>query len=279
MFESTLEIAKSWLQSGMATIWLKAFLLFIIGLFLARVVSGVVGNFTKRFWEVDSVILVKRLVFWAIFGIIAASALKMLGFDLGVLLGAAGILTVAIGFASQTSASNLISGLFLSLERSFKVGDAISIGTTTGEVLSIDLLSVKLRTFDNRFVRVPNEAMVKSDFTNLTRFPIRRADVLISVAYKEDLSKVKSLLFELANDHIKVLDEPKPVFYVLGFGASGIDLQFSCWTEARDFYTTKSELYEEVKFVFDREKIEIPFPHMSIYAGEDSKPIRVKLEK
>ena len=93
--------------------------------------------------------------FYLILCLFLVSALVELGFSLGVLVGTAGILTVAIGFASQTSMSNLISGLFLIGEQSFAVGDIIKIDQITGVVLSIDLLSTKLRTFDNTYVRLP----------------------------------------------------------------------------------------------------------------------------
>jgi hypothetical protein len=92
---------------------------------------------------------------------VVAGALHQAGLKLGVLPGAAGILTVAIGFASQTSASNLISGLFVIAERPFVVGDIIRVAETTGEVLSVDLLSVKIRTFDNLYVRIPNEGIIR----------------------------------------------------------------------------------------------------------------------
>jgi len=272
-----LDTINGWLSSDQASAWVRAGLVFTCGLVLARVLTALVTRFTRRFWSTDTVMLVQRLVFWTAVGLVVASTLRQLGFDLGVLLGTAGILTVAVGFASQTSASNLISGLFLALERSFEVGDAVTVGTTTGEVLSIDLLSVKLRTFDNRFVRVPNESMVKADFVNLTRFSIRRADIMVSVAYKEDIARVRSVLFELAEHHPKVLEEPKPMVFVLGFGASGVELQFSCWADSNEFFQTRSDLYEEVKRCFDAEGIEIPFPHLSVYAGAASAPIPVRM--
>src|SRR5690606_3033117 len=129
-----------------------------------------------------------------------------LGFSLSVLLGAAGVLSVALGFASQTSASNLISGLFLIGEQPFQLGDTIKVGNTTGEVLSIDLLSVKLRTFDNLYVRIPNESLIKSEMTNLTRFPIRRFDLLIGVAYKENISQVRQIMQNVADNNPLCMD-------------------------------------------------------------------------
>jgi small-conductance mechanosensitive channel len=100
---------------------------------------------------------------------------------------------------------------------------------------------------------------------------------MVGVAYKEDLARVRALLFELAARHPKVLEEPKPVVWVLGFGASGVDLQFSMWTSATDFFQTKSDLYEEVKRLLDAEAIEIPFPHVSLYAGTATGPIPVRV--
>src|SRR5699024_2454555 len=118
------------------------------------------------------------------------------GISLAPLLGAAGIAGVALGFASQTSVSNIISGLFLIAESPFKVDDIITVKSTTGVVLSIDILLVKLRTFDNQYVRIPNETLIKTEVTNITRFPIRRLNTTISVAYKEDIGQVREILME-----------------------------------------------------------------------------------
>ncbi|MDU0355214.1 mechanosensitive ion channel family protein [Paraglaciecola aquimarina] len=204
--------------------------------------------------------------------------MKELGFDLSVVLGAAGIFSVAIGFASQTSASNLISGLFLMMERPFSIGDVIRVDSTTGEVISIDLLSVKIRTFDNLFVRIPNESMIKTQVTTLTKFPIRRADLQIGIAYKEDIETVKEILMAIATKNTLCLDEPSPLFILLGFGSSSVDIQFSVWAKRENFLTLKNTMYQEIKKTFDQQDIEIPFPHISLYSGEASKPISVVMD-
>jgi small-conductance mechanosensitive channel len=206
-----------------------------------------------------------------------ASALRELGFSLGVLLGAAGVLSVAIGFASQTSASNLISGLFLIGERPFGAGDVIKVGDTTGEVLSVDLLSVKLRTFDNLFVRIPNETLIKSEVTTLTRFPIRRFDLMVGVAYKEDIERVRAVLMEVAERNALCLDEPKPLFIFNGFGDSSLNIQFSVWAKRENFLDLRNSMQIEIKKAFDAEDIEIPFPHVTLYTGSVTDPFPVRL--
>lgn len=246
---------------------LRAAALVIGGWIIARLVSASLVRALRRRTAAQSSMLLRRGSFWLIFGLALVMALRELGFDLGVLLGAAGILTVALGFASQTSASNLISGLFLIGERPFVVGDVIRVGTTTGEVLSIDLLSVKLRTFDNLFVRIPNETLIKSEITNLTRFPIRRVDLQIGVAYKEDIDRVREVLTAVAERNPLCLTEPKPLFIFLGFGESGINIQFSVWAERDNFLELKNRIQTEIKQAFERAGIEIPYPHRVVVSA------------
>lgn len=254
-----------------------AILLLVFGYIIGRIASSTLVKLFNKSMSTHGQQILKRSIFYGIFGLLVISALKQLGFDLTVLLGAAGILTVAIGFASQTSASNLISGLFLMIERPFSITDVIRVGDTTGEVISIDLLSVKLRTFDNLFVRIPNETMIKTEVTTLTKFPIRRADLKVGVAYKEDINRVKTLLTEIAQKNPLCLEEPAPLFIFSGFGNSSIDIQFSVWAQREKFLELKNSLYEEIKNTFDREGIEIPFPHVSLYTGSATQPIPIAL--
>ena len=213
----------------------RAIILIIIGLVFAKLASGTLKKLLEKKTETHRMILIRRGSYYLILVLFLISALHELGFNLSVLLGAAGILTVAIGFALQTSASNVISGLFLMSERPFTEGDVIRVGTTTGEVLSVDPLSVKLRTFDNLFVRIPNESLIKSEVTTLTRFPIRRIDVLVGVAYKEDLKQVRAILDEVADKGPLCLEEPKPLYIFQGFGESSLDIQYSVWAKGRTF--------------------------------------------
>jgi small-conductance mechanosensitive channel len=255
----------------------KATIILIFGYFLAKIASTAVARFNIANLSAHGQVQLKRAVFYIIFILMFISALRELGFDLSVMLGAAGILSVAIGFASQTSASNFISGIFLMLERPFSIGDVIRVEATTGEVISIDLLSVKLRTFENLFVRIPNESMIKTQVTTLTKFPIRRADLQVGIAYKEDIERVKEILLQVANKNSLCLDEPAPLFIVLGFGTSSVDIQFSVWSKRENFLTVKNTVYQEIKKEFDAQGVEIPFPHVSLYAGEASKPISISM--
>ncbi len=251
---------------------IQASVLFIVGFILARVISSAVVNTIKHKMTAHGQLFLKRTIFYGILALVTISALDNIGLDLSILLGAAGVFTVALGFASQTSASNLISGVFLMIERPFSITDVIRVNDITGEVISIDLLSVKLRTFDNLFVRIPNESMIKSAVTTLTKYPIRRADLKIAIAYKEDIEKVRDILMEIAAKNLICLEEPAPIFILTGFGSSSVDIQFSVWSRRENFLALKNAMYMDIKKTFDKLGIEIPFPHLSLYAGSATKP-------
>ncbi|MFT7008298.1 MAG: small-conductance mechanosensitive channel [Colwellia sp.] len=254
---------------------IQALILFVVGYFIAKAISSAVEKVAKNKMTTHGLFLLKRTIFYTLLVLFALSALKHIGIDLTILLGAAGIFTVAIGFASQTSASNLISGLFLMIERPFSIGDVIKVNDIAGEVISIDLLSVKLRTFDNLFVRIPNESMIKSAVTTMTKFPIRRADLKLGIAYKEDIEKVRDVLLKIAEKNVICLEEPAPLFILTGFGSSSVDIQFSVWSKRENFLALKNEMYQNIKKTFDEQGIEIPFPHVSLYAGSKSTPFDV----
>lgn len=265
--------------------WSEAFLtilgqiglLLLVSLPILSLLTRWANSFFTKKYASHYGMLAGKLIWYAGLSVIAITVMAQLGVSLAPLLGAAGIVGVALGFASQTSVSNIISGLFLIAEQPFKVDDIITVSNITGIVLSIDVLSVKLRTFDNQFVRIPNETIIKTEVTNLTRFPIRRYNARISVAYKEDIARVREVLMDVAENNQYALSEPKPLIIFDGFGNSSIDLLFLVWAPREEFILLKNSINEEVKARFDEEGIEIPFPHISLYSGSASKALPIQI--
>ena len=256
---------------------MRVALFVVIALPVLFILRGWAKRFFTKKYAPHYGMLAGKLVFYTGITIIVVTVMGQLGISMAPLLGAAGIVGVALGFASQTSVSNIISGLFLIAEQPFKVDDIITINNTTGIVMSIDVLSVKLRTFDNQFVRIPNEMIIKTEVTNVTRFPIRRFNAKVSVAYKEDIGRVREILMEVAEKNKYALSNPEPLIIFEAFGASSIDLLFLVWAPVNEFILLKNTIQEEVKAKFDEEDIEIPFPHVSLYAGSASKPLPVEM--
>lgn len=215
-----------------------------------------------------SKVLIKKVLIYSLRLLVVFTALGEMGLNLKVLLGAAGIFSVAIGFASQTSASNLISGFFMLVERPFSVNDYIEVGEIEGTVMSIDLLSTRIRTLDNLFIRVPNEILMKAPIKNLTHFPIRRIDLKLGVDYNSDLAQVEKVLIEMAIRCIGILDNPPPLFIVKDLADSAIELQLSVWSAREDYIESKNQLIRGVLRVFKENSISIPFPHRVIVTKE-----------
>lgn len=257
------------LPPGLAEKALRATLILLVGFLLARLLSRLGGRIAQSRSSEHVEMITRRLVFYTFLALSLVMALDALGVDLGVLLGAAGILTVALGFAAQTSASNLISGVFLLSERPFSVGETIEVDGTVGEVLSVDLLSVKLRTFENLFVRVPNEAIIKSQIINMSRNPIRRIEIELRVAYTQDLDSLRSLLRSLAVADPDIFEEPEPTVWVDRLGDSAIHVQFLAWAANQSaFFDIRSRLLESVARALQQHRVEIGYQKVEVGRDE-----------
>lgn len=266
---------SSWMSPEAIEKTVRILVLIVIVLPLAWYLAGKARGVVTRHSSQQSGLLVQKLITYTATVVVAVTVLWELGFKLAPLLSAAGIAGIAIGFAAQTTLSNFISGLFLISEKPFQIGDLITVGTTTGIVLSIDLMSVKVRTFDNKFVRLPSSQLIQNPLTNVTRFPIRRLDINVGVAYKEDISRVRKALAEVADNNPHCLDEPAPLIIFQQFGDSSLDFLLAVWCVKTDFLVLKNSIMQEIKETFDRAGIEIPFPHRTIYTGEATKPFPI----
>lgn len=246
-----------------------AIILCFIGFLTARLVSNAFIRTIGSRFNAHQRLLWHRGIFYFIFLLFIMTSLREAGFKLSVFLGAAGILTVALGFASQTSATNLISGLFLIGEGSFEVGDTIQITlirgqTIEGEVISIDLLSVKLLTLDNVYIRLPNEQLIRTPVMNLSKYPIRRIPITLAINFHEDILKVRQVLLDVAAKHPLVMDDPKATVTVTAFRESSIELLFAIWCRQENSLKVRDEMQERIRNGFLDNQIEIPVPKMGL---------------
>ena len=269
-------VFMNWLMANSA-MFIRALVILAVGWPLIRLTESLARRLARKRFTPQSLMLLTKGVRYGLGIILAVTLLNELGFNLTAIIGAAGIAGVAIGFAAQTSLSNLISGIFLIAEKPFELGDVVQVGETVGLVHSIDLMSIKLRTFDNRYIRLPNASLINNQLTNITRFPIRRLDLDIGVAYKENLTHVLAVLKDVADKNPFCLDEPEPLIVFKGFGTSSLDFMLGVWFEKADMLKLKNSILLEIKRRFDEEGIEIPFPHVSLYAGSASEPFPVQI--
>jgi len=239
---------------------LAAFLIIVI----FNVIQLAIGRVLRGKPGAQKALGLRKAIKYAGFVIAVLSLFGSMGVDTTALLGAAGVIGIAVGFAAQTSVSSLISGFFLLSEKPFQVGDAIRVDDIVGEVLSVDILSVKLRTFDNLFVRIPNETLFKSSLFNLTRFPIRRLDILLSVSYNEDLERLRDILLDIARANDAVLESPAPNFRVDELNRAGALVNLTIWFERSDILLARTSMYMTIQKRLAEEGIAISYQKIEV---------------
>lgn len=237
----------------------------VFGLIFVGLVITILKKITSRRMDARTSSLVVKIAQYLGFAFILVNALDAAQVNLSALLGAAGIAGIALGFAAQTSVSNFISGFFIVSEKTFAQGDVINVDGTTGIVYSIDAMSVKLRTFDNQLIRLPNETLIKSKVANITRFPVRRLNIEILVTYGTDIERVRTVLMELVAECPNALRNPEPLFMVTGFRESGIGLLLGVWFATDEWFDGNNAMYIAVKKRFDAEGIEFAYPRLTIF--------------
>lgn len=232
-----------------------ALLLLFFGYFFAKKISHLVGRLVENKFSKHLAMLSSRIVYYSLFLLFLVSALHEVGFKLTILLGTAGLFTVALSFASQTAASNLISGVFLLFERPFKVGDVIAIKDIKGTVETIDWLSTKIKTSDNRLIRIPNEGLIKSEITNLSIYPQKRDEIILRIEALQNVANIKSLLKKICDDCIHIL--PKPGTKILlsqMIDSGGVELKLMYWSKT-DLAAVRDEVLMAIKSTFEQESI------------------------
>ncbi|MFH1582428.1 MAG: mechanosensitive ion channel family protein [bacterium] len=197
--------------------------------------------------------------------------------DIGPVLAGAGILGVALGFGAQWMVRDFLAGIFIIWENQYRVGDVVCLGDVCGGVEDITLRKTVLRDLEGKLHHVPNGSFTKT--SNLTG-DFSRAYMAVLVDYKEDIDKVMEIINRVGKEMTK--DSPlkkdilKPI-QVLGpgpdgFEESGIKIKVLGETKPLKQWDILREFRRRLKIAFDQEKIEIPFPQMSVsIRGEKKK--------
>lgn len=208
--------------------------------------------------------ILKRTVKYLFYTVTVIYVLSLFGIKLSAIWGAAGIAGVAIGFAAQTSVSNLISGLFVITEGALKIGDTIIVDGVTGVVDTINLISVRIHTYDNQMVRIPNSTIINTNLTNNSYHKTRRLTLQVSVSYDTDMEQALQALSKAPALCPTVISDPAPAVWFDGFGSSGLTMTVAVWFESSDFLQTKNDLHIAIKKVLDQAQITIPFNKVEV---------------
>ncbi len=215
--------------------------------------------------------VVNKIIYYGIIVIAILSVLPKLGIALSGLLVAGGILGIAIGFASKSVIGNLISGIFLIIERPVKIGDGVSVGDISGVVEDIHILSTVIRTWDGLYVRVPNEKMFTSNIINYVAHPVRRFEYKIGIRYQDDAEKAVKVINKILEAHPFVLKNPSPNIFVEELGDNSVNINIRIWTPSQVWMKTKMELLWKIKKELEKNGIEIPFQQRVVWFANELK--------
>lgn len=202
----------------------------------------------------------------------ALIALGTIGISIGPILAAAGVVGLAVGFGSQSLVKDYFTGVVLLMENQIRAGDVIDLGSgRTGSVENVTLRYVRLRDKDGNVHFIPNGSI--SSVCNMT-MDFGYALMEIGIAYKEDVEKAWKIMQQVGDDiaadeayQAKIL-EPILIMGVHALADSAVIIRARYKTVAGEQWGIRREYHRRIKAAFDREGVEIPFPHMTVYRGD-----------
>lgn len=241
----------------------------------AKYASRLVDKIFRKSTAQDSIRTVSVKVFRVVIislGIFLALGILNLNSVLTTILGAAGVLGLAVGFALQGTLHNTFSGIIISFIPKLQIGDWIETNGYSGFVVDINLRSVVIQTVDYNLVIIPNSKIVDAPFKNFSRTPRGRIILTCGVGSESDLPKVQ----EITVNAIKKIFEQRPgesiQFYYTEFGDSSINYQLRFWADVGnqgDVYKAQHNAILAIKAAYNENDINIPFPIRTLDFGKN----------
>lgn len=246
---------------------LTALAIFIVSLYLARVVSNLLRRVLNRRSAPAGVThLLAQLTLWSIIVAGTITALQRF-FNVTAFLAGLGILGFTVGFALQDIMKNFASGIILLLQQPFHVGDFIGVAGFDGTVLTIDLRSTEIKALDGRIVTVPNADILTSPIINYTRADRRRIDVLVKLAYSSDPEIARKLVLAAIQNVPGFVAQPEPLVGFSNFGDTSMELNTFFWVDVTKTnpFAAKDVALSLIKRALDEKGIDIPYPARMLF--------------
>lgn len=243
-----------------------AVIVLVIGIIMARVLSRIIGKGMKKS-NMDNaaqsfLVSVIRIVLYTVVGIMVLSVLNVPMSSIITILGAAGL---AASLALQNCLTNLCGGFILLFSKPFSAGDTVELDGTVGTVEAIGVLYTKISTFDGKTILIPNGNVTSARLINYTETPTRRVDLTFDISYNADYNLARSLILTAAMENPLILKNPEPVVRMAAHKESAIAIDVRVWVKNDDYSEVKYTLNEDVKRIFDRSGIEIPYNQLDVH--------------
>lgn len=248
---------------------LLVFTVLVIATFILRLVKKIV---VKKLNEDDKLKFNSIFSFskYFIYVIVILVTFDNMGVNVTAIFAASAALLVGVGLALQTFFQDIISGVFILIDKSVHVGDIIELDNKVGRVTEIRLRTTRAVTIDNKVLIIPNHKYLTSTLYNWTENGVlTREFITVGVAYGSDLEQVKKLLLQAANTHPKVIKHPEPLVLFTEFADSALNFKL-IFTLNNSFEASipKSDIRFEIDRLFREHDIKIPFPQREVYINK-----------
>jgi small conductance mechanosensitive channel len=250
---------------------LGAVAILIAGVYVARWARRSMLRVLDRTPGIDATLkpVIASVVRYAILVFVLIAVLAQFGVQttsIIALLGAAGL---AVGLALQGTLQNIAAGIMILFLRPFRVGDYVDAEGIAGTVDEIGLFTTHMRTYDGIYVEVPNAQIWNRAITNYSRVTARRLDLVVGIAYDDDIDKAQAALMDLMVGDARVHDDPAPQVLVKELGDSSVNLDLRCWSDPGDYWSLLFDLTKAAKQRLDAEGITIPFPQRDVHLFQE----------
>lgn len=253
------------------SMFIMALLIFVIGKWLARVISNtLVKGLEKKQVDVTITRFVGSLVYGALFAFVIVATLSQLGIETTSFIAVLGAAGLAVGLALQGSLSNFASGVLLIMFRPLRAGDFVEVAGVAGVVEEVGILTTNLKTGDNKAIIIPNSGVMGGTITNYSLKPTRRIDMVIGISYDADIRRAKALLQQITSADERILPDPETTIAVAELADSSVNFNLRPWVKSADYWAVKSDLLEAIKIRFDEEGIGIPYPQVDVHINKSS---------
>lgn len=254
-----------WLKTNLAHL-AGALAVLIIGVILARLLGRWADRALTRSERIEPTVarFLSNIIRYALWVVVGVTVLTQFGVETTSIIAALGGLALAVGLALQGTLSNVAAGVMILIQRPFRVGETISAGTVNGTVQAIGLFTTEIVQLDGLFVMVPNNELWNKPVVNFTRMPTRRFELLIGIAYSDNIAKARAELLALARADARVLAEPEPVVFVAALAESAVTMGLRVWCKTEDWLALSWALTEAAKTRFAEVGLTIPFPQREV---------------
>lgn len=254
---------------------INTLLIVVISLLLLKIISNFAQQLTKE-WKfktrttADERLIpflqrILKVIVIILSVIFVFSAWKI---NISPLLATAGIAGLAVGLAVKDSLSNILGGLQLVLDKTFKVGDKVQLESgELGVIMDIGLRSTKLRTYDNEVIYIPNGYLANAKIKNFTQPDLSiRVNVNFGVEYGSETKKVQKVVLEAIKKIDTIIKEPEPVVLFLKMSDFSLDFVARAWVKSyTEAYSTQLKITDEIYNALNKANIGIPFPTRTVY--------------